>query len=278
MTKRVIGGLAGSVRVSSIWVKTAAEYQGLLLITAAGMFLIMGIVMGPMYAALPEETLTAFADFPEAMVALVGGGDMSTPKGWYQIETFGLMAPISVMVVAIAIGAGALAGEEARRTMGLLLANPIRRSRIVLEKSWAMVLYAAAMGFVTFAGVALGSVLGGLGMDIGNIAATCLLQTLIGLAFGALALALSAGTGRTTVAIFGAVGAALGFHLLNSLAQINEAVAAWARFSPFHYYLGSDPLSNGMDWGHGALLAALAASLIVLSVVLFHRRDIRQRG
>jgi len=34
-----------------------------------------------------------------------------------------------------------------------------------------------------FAGVALGSVLGGLGMDIGNIAATSLLVTLLGLAF-----------------------------------------------------------------------------------------------
>ncbi|MFC1935860.1 ABC transporter permease subunit [Chloroflexota bacterium] len=278
MIKKVIGRLAGSARVSSIWFKTASEYQGLLLITAAAMFLIMGVIMGPMYAAIPEETLTAFEDFPETMIALFGGGDVSTPEGFYQIETFGMMAPIAVMVVTIAIGAGALAGEESRRTMGLLLANPIRRSRIVLEKSWAMVLYAFVVGFATFAGVTLGSVLGGLGMDIGNIAATCLLVTLLGLAFGAFALTLSAGTGRTTVAIFVAVGATLGFHLLNSLAEINETMAAWAKWSPFHYYLGNDPLNNGMDWGHGAILAGLAVVLIALSVVLFQRRDIRQTG
>ena len=278
MTRKVIDRLAGSARVSSIWFKTASEYQGLLLITAAAMFLIMGVMMGPMYASIPEETLTAFEDFPEAMVALFGGGDLSTPEGFYQIETFGMMAPIAVMVVTIAIGVGALAGEESRRTMSLLLANPIRRSRIVLEKSWVMVLYAFVVGFATFAGVALGSVLGRLGMDIGNIAATCLLVTLLGLAFGALALTLSAGTGRTSVAIFGAVGAALGFHLLNSLAQLNESMAAWANWSPFYYYLGNDPLSNGMDWGHGAILAGLAVGLTALSVVLFQRRDIRQTG
>ncbi len=212
------------------------------------------------------------------MVALVGGGNISTPEGWYQIETFGLMAPIAVMIVTIAIGAGALAGEESRRTMSLLLANPISRSRIVLEKSWTMVLYAFIVAFATFGGVALGSLVADLGMNIGNIAATCLLLALVGLVFGALALALSAGTGRSKIAVYGAIGAGLAFHLLNSFAQLNDSLADFVRWSPFHYYLSSDPLMNGMDWGDGAILAGLTVGLIALSVVLFERRDIRQSG
>ncbi len=278
LTRKVVGQLAGSARVSSIWLKAASEYQGLLLVTAAVMLLMMGIMMGPFYKAIPEETLTAFESLPEALIALAGGGNISTPEGWYQIETFGLMAPISVMVVTVAIGAGALAGEEARRTMGLLLANPVRRSRIVLEKSWTMTLYAFVVGFATFAGVALGSLLAGLGMDIGNIAATCLLQSLLGLAFGALALILSAGTGRTRIAVFVTIGAALVSHLINGFAALNESMADVVQWLPFYYYLGNDPLNNGMDWGHGAILAGLAAVLIALSVVLFQRRDLRQTG
>ena len=278
LTRKVVGQLAGSARVSSIWLKAASEYQGLLLVTAAVMFLMMGIMMGPFYKAIPEETLTAFEGLPEALIALAGGGNISTPEGWYQIETFGLMAPISVMVVTIAIGAGALAGEESRRTMGLLLANPVRRSKIVLEKSWTMALYAFVVGFATFAGVALGSLLADLGMDIGNIAATCLLQTLLGLAFGMLALALSAGTGRTRIAIFVTIGAALVSHLLNGFTALNESIADVTRWLPFYYYLGNDPLNNGMDWGHGAILAGLAVVLIALSILLFERRDLRQTG
>lgn len=278
LTNKVVGRLAGSARVSSIWVKTASEYQVHLTITALAMFLVMGVMLGPMYAAIPKETFAAFEQFPKEMITLFGGGDISTPEGWYQIETFGMMAPIAVMVVAIAIGAGALAGEEQRRTMGLLLANPIRRSRVIIEKAWTMVLYAFLIGLVTFAGVALGSVLGNLGMDTGNIAATCLLQTLVGLVFGALALALSAGTGRKKVAIFGAVGAGLSLHVLNGFAQLNDTMAALAKWSPFNYYLGSDPLNTGMDWGNAAVLAGLAVSLIALSVLLFQRRDIRQTG
>ncbi|MAG35068.1 MAG: hypothetical protein CL878_02295, partial [Dehalococcoidia bacterium] len=106
LTRKIIGRLAGSARVSSIWFKTASEYQGMLLITAVLMFLFMGISMGPFYTAMPKEALNAFADFPEEIIAMVGGGDISTPEGWYQLETFGMMAPIAVMVVTVAIGAG----------------------------------------------------------------------------------------------------------------------------------------------------------------------------
>jgi ABC-2 type transport system permease protein len=278
LTHKVVDRLAGSARVSKIWIKTASEHQGLLFVTAALMFFIMGIWIGPMYALI-DEVMASFSDsFPEALLALFGGGDMSTPEGFYQIETFGMMAPTAVMVVTVTIGSRALAGEEENRTMGLLLANPIRRSKVLLQKTAAMVLYGFAVGFATFAGVAAGSLLGGLGMSIGNIAATCLLLTLVGLVFGALALALSAATGRVSVAVYGTVGVALVLFVLNALLPFSDTLVGYAKASPFYYYLTSDPLMNGMHWGHGAVLTVLTVVLIALSVVLFQRRDLRQTG
>ncbi len=47
--------------------------------------------------------------------------------------------------------------------MGLLLANPIKRSTVVLQKTIAMVLYGFVVGLLTFAGRG-GSLIGGLGM------------------------------------------------------------------------------------------------------------------
>jgi len=277
LTQKIVDRLAGSTRVSRIWIKTASERQGVLIATSYAM-LLMGAMIGPMYN-LVEDALGSFADdFPDALLALVGNGDMGTAEGFYQVEIFGLMAPIAVMVVGVAIAARALAGEEERRTMGLLLANPITRSRIVLEKSLAMGLHAAVVGFITFAGAALGSLLGGLGMSMGNLAATSLLATLVGLVFSALALVLSAGTGRSRVAVFGAVGAGLIFHLLNAFLALSDSLAGLARWSPFYYYLTSDPLLNGMHWGHAAVLAVLTVGLVAASVVLFQRRDLRQSG
>ena len=278
MTQKMADRLAGSARVSRIWIKTASEHQGLLLVTAATMFLMMGVMMGPMYA-LMDDALAGLSDqFPEVLLALFGGGDMGTPEGFYQIETFGMMAPIAVMVVTMVIGSGALAGEEEHNTMGLLLANPIRRSTVVAQKVIAMVLYAAIVGMAIFTGVAAGSLLGRLGMSIGNIAATSLLAVLVGLVFGALALTIGAATGRTNVATFGAIGAALVFYVLNAFVPFNDALIGYARSSPFYYYLSSDPLNTGMHWGHGAILAAITIGLIGSAVVLFNRRDLRSRG
>ncbi len=280
LTQKIVDRLAGATRVSRIWIKTASEHQGLLVVTAYIMFFLMGVLMGPLYGLMDQTLLNFTKQIPEELWAFVGaaGGDMSTAEGFYEAETFGLMAPIAVIVVTAVIGARGLAGEEQNRTMGLLLANPIKRSRVVLEKALAMVVYAIAVGVSTFLGVWLGSVLGGLGIDVGNIAATSFLATLVGLVFGTLALALSAATGRVRVAIFGTVGAALVFHLVNSFASLNDTLAGWARVSPFSYYLNTHPLENGMDWGNGAILAGLTVLLVAVSVVLFQRRDLRQTG
>ena len=278
LTHNVIDRLAGSARVSRIWVKTASEHQGLLFVTAALMFFMMGVMIGPMYGFIDEAMVGLMDNFPEVLLALFGGGDMGTPEGWYQIESFGMMAPIAVMVVTVAIGARALAGEEQHRTMGLLLANPVKRSTIIYQKTFAMALYGLAVGFSTFAGVAIGSLLGGLGMNVGNIAATSLLVTLVGLVFGAFAVALSAATGRVNVAVYGTVGVALILYVLNALLPFNDRLVGYAKVSPFYYYLTSDPLMNGMNWNHGAVLTVLTIMLIVLSVILFQRRDLRQSG
>ncbi|MDH3729991.1 MAG: ABC transporter permease [Acidimicrobiia bacterium] len=278
LTQKVADRLAGSTRVSRISIKTASDHQGLFLATAAVMFLVMGVLIGPMYNFI-DEALRDFSDtFPEALMAMVGGGDMGTPEGWYQVETFGMMAPIAMMVVTVVIGARALAGEEARRTMGLLLANPVSRATVVIEKTMAMVVLAVALGIATFAGVAIGSLLGGLGISTANIAAITFLVTLLGLVFGALALALSAGTGRVKVAIFGTVGVALACYVANGFLPLNDSLAGYAKWSPFYYYMSSEPLINGMHWGHAAVLAALFLALVALSVVLFQRRDLRQTG
>lgn len=275
LTRTVVERLEGSVRVSRISIKTTSEYQGLLSVTAL-IVLLFGVMMGPFYLLLDEELKDITDDFPDSILAIVGNADMSTAEGWYQAENFSLTLPIAVIVVATVIGSRALAGEEQRRTMGLLLANPISRSRVVTEKTVAMIVYAVVLGVVTFASTALGSLLGGLGMSMGNIAATSLLLTLLGLVFGSAALALGAATGRVRTAAYGTAGLALGFFLLNSFLPLNESLAGLARLSPFYYYLTSDPLVNGMQWGHAGLLTALTAGLIALSVVLFERRDLRQ--
>ncbi len=279
MTKKVADRLAGSARVSSIWLKTASEHQ-IVLVSACAYVFFVQLMLGPFYAALPKVAFEMLAQLPEGLevlFAFFGGGDMSTPAGFFQIETFGMMAPIMVMLVTIAVSAGAVAGEESKRTMGLLLANPITRSRVIAEKTWTMALYAAIVGIATFAGTALGSLIAGLDMSMWNIAATCILLTLLGIAGGALALAIGSGTGRKSAAVWGATGVMVALHVLNSIGSVTDDLSFLQKLSPFYYYLGNDPLNKGMNWIHPVVLAVIAAVFIGISFPLFQRRDIRQR-
>ena len=274
-TAKVGERLAGTARVSRIWVKTASEHQGLLFVVSALMFWVMGVMLGPVYRAI-EGSMTDFGDaLPAEMLAFFGGGDLTTPEGYYQIESFGMMTPIALLVVTVTIAAKALAGEEENRTMGVLLANPVRRAQVVAEKTFTMVAFGAIVGAVTFAGVAAGVLIAGIDMSLVNVAATCVLATLIGLLFGALSMLVGAATGRVSLAVFVPVGAALALHTMNALASLNDAW--WGALSPFHYYLGSDPLRTGMDWGNAAILTVGTIVLIALAFPAFDRRDLRQR-
>ena len=275
-TQAAVDRLAGSARVSAIWVKTASDYQGLLLVVGATMFLMMGLMIGAMYPAMDEALMSLGEVFPAELLALFGGGDLSTPEGFYQLETFGMMAPIAVMILTILIGARAVAGEEERRTMGLLLASPVSRTGVLLQKTAVMVLFGLAIGLITFLGVAAGNFVGGLGMSLVNVAAASLLVSLLGIVFGAVALLVAAATGRVQLAVWVAVGAALTSHVANAFLPFSDATAGLERWTPNYYYLSSDPLLDGMPWGHALLLTVLAVALVAASVPAFNRRDLRQ--
>ncbi|MEZ5158994.1 MAG: ABC transporter permease subunit [Candidatus Nanopelagicales bacterium] len=276
VSAKVADRLAGSARVSRIWVKTASEHQGLLFVVAGAMFFVMGVLMGPIYRSIDAVLLDLGESLPDSMLAFFGGGDLTTPEGYYQIETLGLVAPIAVMVVTILLGAKAVAGEEADRTMGLLLANPVSRSRVLAEKTVPMVLFGGAVGLATFAGIAAGNAISGLGMSYLNILATSVLLTLIGLLFGALALLVSAATGSVRTGAVVAAGLAVVAHVVNAMADLSDA--GWGALSPFHYYLGSDPMINGLNWTDAGILTAVTLVFIALAFPAFNRRDLKQHG
>lgn len=272
---RILERLAGTARVRSIAVRATSEGQALVIVTAAAMFGMMGVMLGPMYVAIADSVADLQASLPETLLALAGGGDMSTPAGFYQLETFGLMAPIATILVAAAVGARALAGEERDRTMAVLLANPVPRRRVVLENVVAMVVHTTVVGVATFAGVTLGAVVAGLELSITGVAAACLHVTLLGVLFGTVALLLGAVTGRVRVATMGTVGLATAAYLADALLGITESLSGWARVSPFEWYLGGDPLLEGVQWSSVALFVGTTLVLVTLAVRAFERRDLR---
>lgn len=51
--------------------------------------------------------------------------------------------------------------------------------------------------------------------------------------------------------------------------------ANWAAYlSPFHYYIGGEPLKHGFQWADAGILAAAAAVLVAAGTYRFNHRDI----
>jgi ABC-2 type transport system permease protein len=228
-------------------------------------------ITGALFPAFGESL--GKVDLPEGVSDLLGGGDFASIQGWLDTEIASVYGPLVVAGSAIAAAAATIAGEEERRILALVLAYPVSRTRLLLSKGAAVALLVAGLGAACWLGLLLSVALAGGGIGAGNLAALALHLAFLGLAFGALALALGGVTGRKAVAAGGSAAVAVAMYLVNGLAPV---VADWLQYvTLFHYYEGSDPLRNGVDPGHLAVLGVVTVLLLGVAAAGFRDRDLR---
>jgi ABC-2 type transport system permease protein len=236
-----------------------------------------------MYAAIwpgvrDQPSLSDFLDtMPEAFRSLfaTSGADMSTPVGYVQIELMSFMGPLIVLLYAVTQGSRAVAGEEDRRTLDLLLAVPVSRSRVVLEKAAAMVLGTLALATALGLALVLEGRLFDMDLPVERVAAAMLHLALLGLVFGALALAVGSVTGNAALTRGIPVGVAVVAYLVNGLGAMVSWLEPLQPYSPFYQYIAHDPLRTGVSAPAVLVATATVAVLVAVAVVGFRRRDVR---
>lgn len=262
----------------SVFAKTAYEQRRSLLgwVTAIVLLVLMYAAIWP--GIRDQPSLNDFLDtMPEAFRSLFAssGADMSTPAGYIQIELMSFMGPILVILYAVAQGSRGVAGEEDRRTMDLLLAEPVSRTRVLLEKAAAMVVGT----FVLAATLGLALVVEGRLFDmvipVDRVAAAMLHLALLGVVFGAMALAVGAVTGDVGLSRAVPTGVAVVTYLVNGLGPMVSWLEPLQRYSPFFQYVGHDPLRTGVSGPAAAVAALTIAVLVAVAVWGFQRRDVR---
>lgn len=250
-----------------------SDGRAVLTVAGGGLFAMM-LLLGVLFNAI-NDFVGEFVDvFPDSIMAMVGYADYTTPEGWYTGEALSIVAPVAIAVVTITMGAS-LAVEERTRRASVLFANPVSRASVAWRKFAAMLLMSVAVGALAFGGMALGNLLGGLGMDWGNIAGASLLLTLLGTTLGAVAFAAGAATGSPAVAQGAAIGYAIVGWAVASYAGFATALEAWARLSAFHYYASPTPLEHGLSWTNVGVLAAATVVLGAVGVLLHRSRDLK---
>jgi ABC-2 type transport system permease protein len=257
--------------------KTLYDQRRALLAWCVSLALLVGMYVAVWPSIHEQPSMTQFLDsMPEAFRALfaMAGADMSTPVGYVQIELLSFLGPMILLIYAIAAGSSAVAGEEERHTLDMLLANPVSRTRVVLEKLAAMVIGVVLLTAVTAAALLIEGPLGDLRLPVGNVLAAMVHLALLAMVFGTLALALSASTGRAGLsrAIPGVI--AIAAYVVNGLGPLVSWLQPLQKFSPFYQYAGHDPLRHGLS-GLGVLVAlATVAGLVALAVAGFRRREV----
>lgn len=219
-----------------------------------------------------QETIGDLTDsFPEALSAFIPA---DVPGGYVVGEVFNLVAPIAVVAYGISGGASILAGEEQTKTMGMLVSQPVSRTSILWAKAGALALGLVVAVALFWGGLALGAWAFDVELSPASAAAGSLHLLFLALAFAALSFAVAAATGRPQIAT-AAIGtvAVVAYFMQAMLPLAGYDTAAEA--SPWYYYLGSDPLTNGVDLAHLGVLAGITAAALAVAAWAFPRRDLK---
>ncbi|MFD1815738.1 ABC transporter permease subunit [Rhodococcus gannanensis] len=237
-----------------------------------GLYALVVIALYPTFK--DDSGLDDFASSSETMAALFGvSGSLTSPVGWLNANIYGNFLPLVVLLVTVGYGGACLAGQNEEGTLGLLATEPLSRRTIVAQKFGAMTLLAIPVCVVTALCVVIGREFE-LSVDYWALTGTTVGVILLGVVFGALAMAIGAATGSRGAAVGITSAVAATAYLLNSLAPVVNWLHPFRFLSPFFYATGDNQLEDGMPLGWLAILVAIAAVLLVATVAAFERLDI----
>jgi len=129
-------------------------------------------------------------NYPDALKAFIAFGgelDYTSGAGYLGSELFAFMVPLLLAVAAIGAGARATAGEEEAGTIDLLLANPVSRRRLIVEKTAALATEVALLALVLWISLLVGVEIVGMDVSVANLAAATFAAALLAFSFGAIA-------------------------------------------------------------------------------------------
>jgi ABC-2 type transport system permease protein len=239
---------------------------------AVGLVAVM-IAVGALFPAVGHTI--GKIDVPPGVANLLGGADYGTITGWFRSEIAEIYGPLVIAALAITAATATTAGEEEDRILALILAHPVRRLRLVVARAVAVGAIVVFIAFAVWIGLLAGVATGGGGIAVSNITALAVQLGFFGLASGAVALAIGAGTGRRALATGGAAAVAIVGWLVNSFAPLASGVSWLKYLAPFYYYAGHDPLAHGVDVTGIVVLGLLTLALFAAAILGFERRDLR---
>ena len=264
--------------LANVFLKTLRDGRRSLLWWGIGLVALTSLTVAfyPAFSDAPDFN-ELFEQMPEALGRMFAGEftDLTSPEGFLNSQLFFFVVPLMFVIFAILGGSGAIAGEEGAGTLSLLLTSPAPRWRVVVDKFGAGAAATLILALFLWLGLAAGAVAVDMDVSMLGLAAASLSTALLAIAFGTFALALGCVTGARALSAGVASAVAIAAYFFNALIPLSDALAPLQKLSPFYYFIEADPLTNGLNPLHVAVLLGLTAAALAVAVFTFERRDLR---
>lgn len=259
----------------SVFGKTLWDQRRGILIWSIGIAAV-GVMYAAFYPTLNSPEMIEFMEaYPREIMDAMGITDMTSPEGYLGGTTYGILGPILMIIFGASLGARSIAGEEENGRLDVLLAHPVTRRRVVIERTGAMIVALVVAGAILLLGMAaMAGVADYASIPLANLAAASGQLVLLGIFFGSLALAVGGATGSRGLAL--GVVAIVGVltYFANTLGPSVDWLAWSQNVSPFHFYSGGEPLRHGFQVLDSLVLLGAALVLVAVAVIGLERRDI----
>lgn len=259
----------------SIFERTVHEQRRALIGWTVGL-IALALTMLSLYPTIRgnHQFSQLFESYPKAFKSMFGISDYTSGPGYLRGEIFSLSAPLLLSIFAILWGSDLTAGEEQRMTIDVLMANPVSRRRVVLEKWGALIAGTAVAAGGLWLALVVGGPLVSLHVAIADLTAAVIASWLVAVVFGTIAMAVGATTGRRGIARGVGALVAVAAYLLSSLAELVGWLQHVRPVSPWYHAVGVDPLGRGFQMPHLLLLVAIVLVAAAAAVASFDRRDL----
>lgn len=252
-----------------------AQLSGLLIWLGVTALFTMTLTRAVQGAVVDDQIYTYMLSLPSALRAVVGAVEGLSPVDAYLA---GKMTQVSVLLLtlyAVLQGLAAVTREVDRRTMDFLLALPVQRRDVVLARFGVLVLNTAMLALTVWVIVRLDLAALGYTVSWGAFGLALAMQTLLALTLGSLTLLGSIWIDDYSLGVKLCLSLVVAAYFAEMVLKGLDVSRLGRIWSPFSYTDAAAILRWGApQWGELALLCAVTAVALWLSVKAFDRKQI----
>lgn len=262
--------------MNSVFAKTLQAKRGFIIGWFIG-FSVLSALMVAFYPSMHQDgTIDQLVStMPAAFKGLIGNlADLKQFDTYLAAQLFDIRLSLLGGIMVTILALGITVGEEEKGQLRTLLGMPISRTKLLLQKWFAMV----AIIFVTLLGIVIATyalqATVNASMPLAVMRDLFLMTWLVLGTIATVTFAVAMATGKRAIAMLIGIVVMAGSFIVSTFGLSVDWLKDYEWLSVFHYFPASDVARSGIDSNNVIVLASIALITLLVALVAFNRRDV----